>query len=546
MAAGLLLKPAFRRLKRRLDYAEVGGAPLPGVDGTCIIAHGRSNPRAIKNAIKVAARCAAGVADFDPAGAGTPDPGGRMIAAPRDVHIVGTGSHTPTRPHEPGPREDRRHLRRVDHLAHRHQGAPDLRPWDALLGARDRGRAPRARRRRDRRVAAGSDHRGDGDGGSDLPSTACLLQDNLGAIKAHAFDVSAACAGFLYGLSLGYNAVRVGAAETVLVIGVETLAHRELDRPQHLRPLRRRRGRRGAPVDRAAEGILSIRLHSDGSLVHLLEMPAGGSLMPPSHETVDKRLHTITMSGNDASSTPCARWSRSRWSVWTRPHTPEELDLIIPHQANLRIIDATARRLGLPAEKVFVNVDRYGNTSSASIPLAMDEARRTGASCRGAWSSWSPSAAASRGPRRSCSGSGPARPGPPLPGTGLPGRGHGKALAERYPEARRLRGGRSRARLRARPSVSRARGRATRTENTQPALLATSVAAWRVLERKGIAPSAAAGHSAGEYAAHVAAGTFSYEDGLRLIRARRGDGAGRDGAAGGDGGGARPGHGADR
>ena len=126
-------------------------------------------------------------------------------------------------------------------------------------------------------------------------------------------------------------------------------------------------------------GILSTRLHSDGSLVHLLEMPAGGSLMPPSHETVEKRLHTIHMSGNDVFKHAVrAMESVALEALEAAGRKPEEVSLFVPHQANYRIIDATARRLGLPMERVFVNLDRYGNTSSASIPLALDEARRSG------------------------------------------------------------------------------------------------------------------------------------------------------------------------
>lgn len=213
-----------------------------------------------------------------------------------------------------------------------------------------------------------------------FPSTACVVQDNLGATKAHAFDLSAACAGFLYGLSLGLNAIRSGAAEIVLVIGVESLSKivNWTDRNTCVlfgdaagAAILRSTGKPG--------GIQAIRLHSDGSLVHLLEMPAGGSLMPPSHDTVESRLHTIHMTGNDVFKHAVrAMESVALEALEAAGRTADELDLFVPHQANLRIIDATARRLGVPMEKVFVNLDRYGNTSSASIPLALDEARREG------------------------------------------------------------------------------------------------------------------------------------------------------------------------
>jgi 3-oxoacyl-[acyl-carrier-protein] synthase III len=213
-----------------------------------------------------------------------------------------------------------------------------------------------------------------------FPSTACIVQDRLGATRAHAFDISAACAGFLYGLSVGRSAIESGAAETVLVVGVETLS-RIVDWTDRNTCVLFGDAA-GAVVLRstgASGGILATRLHSDGSLVHLLEMPAGGSLMPPSKETVERRLHTIHMSGNDVFKHAVrAMESVALEALEVAGRKPEDLTLLVPHQANYRIIDATARRLGLPMEKVFVNLDRYGNTSAASIPLALDEARRGG------------------------------------------------------------------------------------------------------------------------------------------------------------------------
>ena len=213
-----------------------------------------------------------------------------------------------------------------------------------------------------------------------FPSTACIVQDRLGATNAYGFDISAACAGFLYGLSVGRSAILSGAAGTVLVIGVESLTKIVNWTDRNTCVLFGDAA--GAVVLRATGapgGILATRLHSDGALVHLLEMPAGGSLMPPSHETVDRRLHTIHMSGNDVFKHAVrAMESVALEALEASGHTSADLDLLIPHQANFRIIEATARRLGLSMEKVFVNLDRYGNTSSASIPLALDEARRSG------------------------------------------------------------------------------------------------------------------------------------------------------------------------
>jgi 3-oxoacyl-[acyl-carrier-protein] synthase-3 len=213
-----------------------------------------------------------------------------------------------------------------------------------------------------------------------FPSTACIVQDRLGATRAYAFDISAACAGFLYGLSVGKSAIESGAADTVLVVGVETLS-RIVDWTDRNTCVLFGDAA-GAVVLRSTGvpgGILATRLHSDGSLVHLLEMPAGGSLMPPSFETVERRLHTIHMSGNDVFKHAVrAMESVALEALEAAGRKPEDLALLVPHQANYRIIDATARRLGLPMETVFVNLDRYGNTSAASIPLALDEARRGG------------------------------------------------------------------------------------------------------------------------------------------------------------------------
>jgi 3-oxoacyl-[acyl-carrier-protein] synthase-3 len=213
-----------------------------------------------------------------------------------------------------------------------------------------------------------------------FPSTGCTLQNLLGAKKAYAFDISAACSGFLYGLSVAENQVASGAADTVLVIGVETLSKIVDWTDRNTCVLFGDAA--GAAVLRSTGddgGILATCLHSDGTLVHLLEMPGGGSLRPPSHETVDERLHSIRMSGNDVFKHAVrAMESVAAEALEASGHAPQDLTLLVPHQANLRIIEATAKRLHIPMDKVFVNLDKYGNTSSASIPLALDEARRMG------------------------------------------------------------------------------------------------------------------------------------------------------------------------
>jgi len=304
-----------------------------------------------------------------------------MIAPMRDVHIVGTGSYTPDRV------LTNQDLERIvdtsDEWITSRTGIKERRISDPKTPSSFLATEAATRALADAGIAGEALDQiivGTVTGDRTFPSTACIVQDRLGATRAHAFDVSAACAGFLYGLSIGRTAVASGTADTVLVIGVETLS-RIVDWTDRNTCVLFGDAA-GAVVLRSTGkpgGILATRLHSDGSLVHLLEMPAGGSLMPPSHETVEKRLHTIHMSGNDVFKHAVrAMESVAIEALEAAGRKPEEVTLFVPHQANYRIIDATARRLGFPMERVFVNLDRYGNTSSASIPLALDEARRAG------------------------------------------------------------------------------------------------------------------------------------------------------------------------
>jgi len=304
-----------------------------------------------------------------------------VIAPVRDVHIIGVGSCTPDRVLTNQDLEkivdtsDEWIVSRTG-IRERRIADPDT-PASAL--------ATEAARRalRDAGVTGEEIDQiivGTVTGDRPFPSTACLLQDRLGATSAYAFDISAACSGFLYALSLGRNQILAGAAQTVVVVGVETLSKITDWTDRNTCVLFGDAA--GAVVLRSTGqpgGILATKLHSDGSLTSLLEMPGGGSLNPASHETVDKRLHYIRMSGNDVFKYAVrAMESVACEALELAGLKPEELDLLIPHQANYRIIDATARRLGLSMDKVFVNLDRYGNTSSASIPLALDEAKRGG------------------------------------------------------------------------------------------------------------------------------------------------------------------------
>ena len=213
-----------------------------------------------------------------------------------------------------------------------------------------------------------------------FPSTACLVQAQVGAVNAAAFDLAAACSGFIYGLNVAAGLIRNGTHETALVIGAETLS-KILDFKDRTTCVLFGDAAGAAVVRRVekGKGILASRIMSDGTLGEMLMLPAGGSARPATHETVDAGLHYVKMNGNNVFKSAV----KSMSDIVKRALVDAELgagdvDLFIPHQANMRIIEATARKLDIPMEKVFVNVDRYGNTSAASIPLAIDEARKAG------------------------------------------------------------------------------------------------------------------------------------------------------------------------
>lgn len=213
-----------------------------------------------------------------------------------------------------------------------------------------------------------------------FPSTACIVQNNLGAKKAAAFDISAACSGFIYGLSIADNAIRGGTARKALVIGAEVLS-RIIDWSDRNTCLLFGDGS-GAVVIEACEseqGILSTHLHSDGSYWELLHQPGCGSRNPAVQKTLDDRNVFLKMQGNEVFKLAVrAMEDAALQALEQNSLTPPDIDIFIPHQANLRIIDAIGKRLGLSSDKVFVNIDHYGNTSAASIPLALDEANRKG------------------------------------------------------------------------------------------------------------------------------------------------------------------------
>lgn len=212
-----------------------------------------------------------------------------------------------------------------------------------------------------------------------VPSTACLVQHRLGAARAAACDIGAACCGFLYGLGVGDAYVRTGTRH-VLVIGAEVMSA-VTDWTDRNTCVLFGDGA-GAAVLGPSEGdrgILSSHLHSDGGLWDLIAVPGGGSRMPPSEKMVAERQQYIKMRGNETFKVAVKTLEDSVREALTANHlTVDDLDLLVPHQANMRIIKAVASRLGLPLEKVMLNLERYGNTSAASIPLALDEAVKAG------------------------------------------------------------------------------------------------------------------------------------------------------------------------
>ncbi|UCG39760.1 MAG: ketoacyl-ACP synthase III [bacterium] len=219
-----------------------------------------------------------------------------------------------------------------------------------------------------------------------FPSTAGLVQRNLGATRAAAFDLEAACTGFIYALTVGDLFIRSGSFRTVLVIGAEVLT-RFIDWEDRNTCVLFGDGAGAAvmkPSDDPGQGILSTHLHSDGRLADMLMAPGGASRMPPTHEVVEKKLNTVKMRGNEVFKIAVTKLSEVVDEVLQANGLREdEIDFLVPHQANLRIIQATARKLRMPMEKVIVTVDRHGNTSAASVPLALDEAVRGGRIKRG-------------------------------------------------------------------------------------------------------------------------------------------------------------------
>ena len=213
-----------------------------------------------------------------------------------------------------------------------------------------------------------------------FPATACFVQESIGAKRAAAFDISAACTGFVYGLAIASSMVSSGLSSHILVIGAETLS-RIIDWTDRNSCVLFGDGAGAAVVSCGGEGgrIVDSVIRSDGSNADLLYMPGGGSRYPANEETVRNRMHYLKMTGKGLYKEATTSMVDAVIAVLERNGLGVgDIDLLIPHQANLRIIRSTAKKLDIAPEKAYVNIDRYGNTSAATIPIAMAEAQAEG------------------------------------------------------------------------------------------------------------------------------------------------------------------------
>ncbi|WP_425057807.1 3-oxoacyl-[acyl-carrier-protein] synthase 3 protein 1 [Sporomusa carbonis] len=213
-----------------------------------------------------------------------------------------------------------------------------------------------------------------------FPSVACLVQNNLKAIKAAAFDITAVCTGFMYGLVMGSAFIKSGTYKKVLVIGAETLS-KITDWTDRNTAILFGDGAGAAVLGETSPGvgILGVDLGADGTGGDLLKVPAGGSKQPASAETISNNLHFIHMNGNEVFKFAVKVMGETAIKALENANlSPADVTYLVPHQANTRIIQSAAKRLALPMEKVLVNIDKYGNTSAASIPIALDEGIKSG------------------------------------------------------------------------------------------------------------------------------------------------------------------------
>jgi 3-oxoacyl-[acyl-carrier-protein] synthase-3 len=214
-----------------------------------------------------------------------------------------------------------------------------------------------------------------------FPATACIVQNNVGAKNAWGFDISAACSGFLFGLQMGASFIETGRYKKVIVVGADKMSSITdyTDRNNCILF-----GDAGSavllePSPDPKYGIHDSILHTDGSGKDLLNMTGGGSLNPPSHETVDKKMHYIHQEGKAVFKVAVVSMADVAYEIMQKNNlTSDDIAYLVPHQANLRIIDATAERMGINRDKVTINIDKYGNTTAATIPLCITEYYRDG------------------------------------------------------------------------------------------------------------------------------------------------------------------------
>ncbi len=212
-----------------------------------------------------------------------------------------------------------------------------------------------------------------------MPSTASIVQNALGAKKAAAFDISAACAGFVYGLSVGYQFVVNGSCRNVLIVGAEKLSAFTDWKDRNTCVLFGDGAGACILSEVKSGGIVSIYLGCDGSNLELLNIPAGGSRLPASEESVRNRMHYIKMQGNELFKIAVRTMTEAAETALKQAGlTFKDIDLIVPHQANSRIIMAVAKRLGISEEKIYLNIEKYGNMSSASTVTGLVEAVKEG------------------------------------------------------------------------------------------------------------------------------------------------------------------------
>lgn len=212
------------------------------------------------------------------------------------------------------------------------------------------------------------------------PSTACIVQDKIGAVNAAAFDISAACSGFVYGMSVGMQFIQTGHYKRVLVIGAESMS-RATNWQDRKTCVLFGDGAGAVVLEEVPDGygIKSFELGSEGSGADLLGVYGGGSRTPASLETIENKAHFISMNGSEVYKFAVRVMADSTLRVLDKAGlNTSEVDYFVPHQANVRIVNASVKRLKIPIEKVKINIDRYANTSGATIPIALDEAVKEG------------------------------------------------------------------------------------------------------------------------------------------------------------------------